>query len=513
MTGMHPGKHGLFNFIEYHPDDHSIRYTNGSYRKVHTIWRVLSDLGYRVGVVNVPMTYPPEAVNGFCISGLDTPDKDADFVYPGWLKQELEHAVGEIYLDARHLGYMNTDDKRDRLLDSLQDIATRRTDIAAHLLTHHPVDVMMLVYTATDTVQHYFWQYMTQTCSNGHATDHATYQEAIYTIYRTMDDNLAKLLRLLPADCAVMVLSDHGGGPVSNQVLHLNQYLQELGLLVYKQSARSTPRRLLQHCTSRLDDYLRGVLSPNQKSRLANLFPAVREQWEATTSALTMIDWERTKAYGLELLSFPSEIWINLAGRGPGGGVKAGAEYEQLLAFLTARLYDLRDPKTGQALIRRVYRKEDVYAGPYAANAPDLVLSWWEESAFQVRKSAPQAYHPSLRDGSGVAERTVPWNGTHRLHGILLMQGPQFRPGVRLAQAHITDIAPTLFYLLGLPIPAEMDGQVLLEAFDAHFVASHTPHYQHGMWPAPAVCTADMGFSVAETAKIRERLQGLGYID
>src|SRR5215510_3512693 len=115
MTGMNPGKHGVFNFTKYDPTDHSIRYANASNRRMPTIWQLLSALGWSVGVFNVPMTYPPETVNGFYISGLDTPDKNSDFVYPHWLKQEVEHAVGELYLDPRHLGFMKTDDRRDEI--------------------------------------------------------------------------------------------------------------------------------------------------------------------------------------------------------------------------------------------------------------------------------------------------------------------------------------------------------------------------------------------------------------
>src|SRR5918912_2887704 len=54
MTGVNPGKHGLFNFTEYNTKNLSIRYTNASYRKVPTIWKLLSDLGCKVGIINVP---------------------------------------------------------------------------------------------------------------------------------------------------------------------------------------------------------------------------------------------------------------------------------------------------------------------------------------------------------------------------------------------------------------------------------------------------------------------------
>jgi predicted AlkP superfamily phosphohydrolase/phosphomutase len=297
-------------------------------------------------------------------------------------------------------------------------------------------------------------------------------------------------------------------------VIHLNQYLHELGVLAYKNGSVGAPSRWLQRRISGLDGYLRGVLSPRQKAAIARLLPALREKWESYATALSLIDWQKTQAYCLEFLAFPSEIWINVEGRTPHGRVKPGSDYEKLVQFLSEQLLNLRDEATGRRLIRRVYRKDEVYRGPYSEQAPDLMFSWWDEAGLESRKSAPGAKHPSLRLCAEAGEElAAAWSGTHHLHGILLLKGDPFRAGTPLPQAHITDIAPTLLYLLGIPVPAEMDGRVLFEAFDEAFVATHPVHYQqsglltHMSQPAEAV------YSMAETAKIQERLKDLGYID
>lgn len=514
MTGMNPGKHGVFNFTEYHPTDHSIRYANASNRRVPTLWHLLSSMGSSVGIINVPMTYPPEEVHGFCISGLDTPDKDSEFVYPKALRKEIEHTVGEIYLDPRHLGYMTTDDRRDKILEALVRIENRRTQIAAYLIKKYPVDVMTLVYTATDTVQHFFWNYLDPNHPSYDPVGADKYGEAILNIYRAIDADMAILLDAVPEDCAVIVVSDHGGGPVSGRVIHLNQYLHELGVLAYANGSVGTPSRLLHRCISGLDGYLRGFLSPRQKSALARLFPTLREKWESYATALSMIDWQKTQAYCLEFLAFPSEIWINVEGRTPHGRVKPGADYEKLVEFLTEQLLALQDEATGHRLIRRVYRKEEVYQGPYVDHAPDLMFSWWDDAGLESRKSTPGTRHPSLRTyADDRADLAASWSGTHRLHGILVMAGAPFRAGATLSQAHITDIAPTLLYLLGVPVPTEMDGRVLFDGFDPAYVTSHAVQYQESNWLTGDGQHSEAVYTMAETEKIQARLKDLGYID
>lgn len=57
-------------------------------------------------------------------------------------------------------------------------------------------------------------------------------------------------------------------------------------------------------------------------------------------------------------------------------------------------------------------------------------------------------------------------------HGVILMLGPQVKKNYHLERAHIYDILPTMLHLVGLPVGRDMDGKVLLEAFDPAFVHS-----------------------------------------
>jgi predicted AlkP superfamily phosphohydrolase/phosphomutase len=512
MTGMNPGKHGVFHFIEPQPGSYEMRYINSSRRKARTIWRILSDAGLTVGVMNVPFTYPPEPVNGFMISGLDTPDENSDFVYPRDLRTELERVVGKISLDIRYLGFMSTDNRRDAVLRQLAEIDEQRTRLALYLLERHPADVMMFAYTSSDTAHHYFWQYMDPRHPFFDPVGAKKYGRAILDIYERLDRAVGLLLERLSDDTAVVLLSDHGGGPISDKVLHLNRFLANLGLLTYRGPGRLGGGAWMRRSIRSLYATLRNSLSSEQKSRLARLFPTLRRRLEASYTAFNQIDWSRTEAYCNEVLMSPANIWINLKGEKPQGIVEPD-RYDALVRRITDELHALKDPRTGRTLIRNVYRRDEIYQGPFVKSAPDLTLDWWEKDSFVAKPSFPedraepvvQIRTEGIREGSE-------WSGTHTRDGVLLLKGTPFQSGGTVKDGRMMDVAPTLLHVLGLPVPDDMDGRVLNGVLNDQFAASHPVRFQKGAG-SPDGASDQEGYSDEDAEKIEKRLQGLGYID
>ncbi len=98
--------------------------------------------------------------------------------------------------------------------------------------------------------------------------------------------------------------------------------------------------------------------------------------------------------------------------------------------------------------------------------------------------------------------------GNHRMEGILLAAGNGIRPGV-VDGARLTDLAPTFLYLLGHPVPDDMDGRVLDSIIDPEEMARRpveTLHVEDGDG------TTRDGLSDEEQAEIRDKLMGLGYL-
>jgi predicted AlkP superfamily phosphohydrolase/phosphomutase len=505
MTGKNPGNHGLFDFLEPAPQGHGFRFTNATSRHAESLWGYLSRLGRRVGVVNVPMTYPPEPVNGYLISGLDTPDERSPYYHPAGLRQELRDD-GILYrLDIRHIGNMRTDRRRDHQLREHLDIEAVRTRALRHLRRNHPTDFTMLVYTATDQIQHQFWHYMDERHDKHDAAGAARYRHAIRDVYVHLDGLIASLLAEVGQDTVVMLMSDHGFGPTTNVRVRLNQALEQAGLLAFRREGPAG--RAARSLAGLLDRLLRCTLSAGAKRFLASWFPRLRVWFEVLDEA--KLDWAQTVTFTNEVSrSFPM-LWLNR---------EAGLTQEQAEQALRATeqaLLRLTDPETGLPVISHVYRTRDLYQGPYTSRAPELIPSWWEDG-FLLEQSVPGGPKEKVVERSRAPiQGGVEFSGSHRLDGVFAVAGGPARRGLEFSGARIIDVAPTVLYLMGLPIPGDMDGRPLLEALDPAFVAAHPPQHESNGHapPGPGPQAAAHTFSAEEEELIARRLQAMGYIE
>jgi predicted AlkP superfamily phosphohydrolase/phosphomutase len=469
MTGKNPGKHGIFEFMEMPAGTYSMRYLDGSSRRAPTIWQMLNDAGYTVGTVNIPFTYPPEHLDGFQISGMSTPSEESPFIFPTELRDELEASLGKFRLDPRFLGFMSTNPRRRQVLEDLKSLDDQWLRASLYLIEKHPADVMMFTFMSIDTVQHHFWQHMDPAHHYHDPSSAEEFGDAILRVYQWLDNAVARILQKVSSDTAVLVVSDHGGGPTSDRVLYLNRYLAQLGLLHYIRMKNPTRRKIGKDFLRWSYNLLRSSLSSRQKIQLANAFPTLRKSFEAAVTSYTNIDWTRTKAFCSEVLASPPGVWINRKGARPAGIVDED-EYESLLRLITDKLGELRDPRTGDAIVKRVYRRDEIFHGPYRDEAPDLTLDWWDTSLFSTAPSLPeQSGDPPVKILEHKPPATNEWGGTHRRDGILIAWGPPFRKGTKTEGARLIDMAPTILHLMGQSTPDDMDGRVLQELFEPDF--------------------------------------------
>ena len=509
ITGKNPGKHGIYDFFETLSDSYKVRFLNASFRKGKSLWRLVSDANKKVGVMNVPITYPPEMVNGFLIPGMDSPGIDGNSTQPKGLIEEINRNVGEYILEAGIWGYIRRG-RPGKALQKLLEMVRTRTATAKYLMQNKEWDLFVVVYTATDKVQHHFWKYNDPTRPEFHMQE--TYSNAILKVYQEIDKGVGELMTAA-GDALTIIMSDHGAGPSSRRTMYINRWLNNEGFLHFK-GAGTLPNslgRLKYTLLEQTNNQIKKMLPRKAKEMLLRLFPEIRDKVD---SALFMsgIDWSKTVAYSRE--NHPS-IFINTAGREAEGIVAHGEYYESIRNQIIERLQKLRSPETGQPIVGRIFKREDVYQGSEAFKGPDIIFQW-NQFLYIHRPSGSgpnKNFIETLDDKTLLkSENTTRPSGIHRDYGIFIASGNYLKKNNTINGARIYDIAPTILYLLDLPIPDDMDGRVLSGIFDEGYVADNPVKNTLVEGEKPTELEA-VTYTDDESKNIEERLRGLGYID
>ena len=183
------------------------------------------------------------------------------------------------------------------------------------------------------------------------------------------------------------------------------------------------------------------------------------------------IDWKTTKAFVLPKSFFEGFISVNLRGREPWGVVEPGGEYEEICRQLRYELMRLRNPATGRPVVRDVIQIARIYEGDRLYSLPDLVVQWAEDGPID------ELSHPKF--GLISEPDTERRKSRHADDGFMIAAGKYIQKIPSLAGASTMDLAPTFLYLMGQPIPNDMDGRVLLDMIDEDFKARHELAYEN----------------------------------
>ena len=311
ITGMNPGKHGIFSFITKKPGSYETRIASPSQRSGKSLWRILNEAGLSVGVVNVPMS-GLEPLKGFIIPGFLS--KDEGVPHPFGVRRLVEREFGV----QRMVGDVEVDFLRtvrqqpEAFWERVHEITEQNFQIGLYLAENIQPDFFMQVFMGTDRIQHFFWRYVDE--SHPMHTE-GKYTRRIMEYYRKVDRIVGTYLRLAD-DALLVVLSDHGFCHI-HKVLPLNRHLKRMNLLKSGEE---------------------GIL------------------------------WSESKAFSLGY----GDIWINVQGREPAGLVKPGEDYERLRRRIEELLKSLEF--NGEHPVKAVLRREDAFWGPRIGEAPDLVV-------------------------------------------------------------------------------------------------------------------------------------------
>jgi len=489
-TGRNPGKHGVFDFYRREPQTYHKSQIQAKIRNCRAIWSLVSDAGGKVCIINVPMTYPPDKVNGFMISGFPVPVGREDFTYPPNLLAKLRDEVGEykVAMDPTFKHFSFFESLEEAFLEELYRVTEMRTNASIFLMENFDWNLFIVVFTGLDRIQHYFWKHMDTKHYDHDPYKAKKYGTAILDYYQKLDEILGELIARTNESTTVIVLSDHGFGPQYGEI-YVNKWLMSHGLLRLKRKPKHA--RLL---------FKLGLARENIQR-----FFGIRESMPESRFSLSDIEWASTKAYSFGDFG---EIYINLKEREAEGIVEPGAEYENIRSYIARELYKIENPETGERIVQKVFMKEDLYSGEFLGEAADIIfLSGYAKCRFQVPLEVEET-RMSSKDAS-FFRVSGEQSGTHRINGFFAMSGRHVKGGLHI-DASIMDIAPTILYLMDLPVPSSMDGEILDIALEPSYLESHPVRYEEERPPEKYV---EHELTKEEMADLRERLRSLGYID
>jgi len=481
MTGKNPGKHGIYDFRKSSESDfHRKIVITSRQLQENTIFQIVSHKGLKAGAINVPLTYPPYEINGFMISGILAPKISKEIFFPQDLYERITAGHG------KYLANVSWSFYRDRIGDLVGDISSmtkQRKEIAIELMKAYDPDLFVIVFVGTDRIQHRLLNLLIPEDTPSKESRAESPLENIQAYYSLLDRCVSEIITEAGPETNIFILSDHGFHLAYKQ-FKVNEFLEEIGMLSYRR------RRASFH------NILKKADIPSIRKLRRTLFPD-SGKYIKTLSASRTIDWTKTKAYSS--LDMEQGISINLFGRQPHGIVKNGEEYQRTRDRIKDKLLNLTDPENGLKVIKNVYFKEEIFKGKHLAEAPDIVI---EPSEF---------YYLGREKGKNLAK--LEWaTGDHDRDGIFIAHGKDICENNKIVGQNITDIAPTVLYSLGLPIPDDMDGKVLVNTFKKEFLDKNKIISEHVKDDRPSGSDRSV-LGKKEQNELEEKLKGLGYLD
>jgi predicted AlkP superfamily phosphohydrolase/phosphomutase len=447
---------------------------NASMITAPRFWDVASTAGRRVAVVNWLFTWPAKPLRGFMVADWTAQGRHDRFYPP-----ELEEALGPALEASRRRSAQSqrSHPPRFRERDGEVEAAFRETDrllaISRHFLErHHDLDLLTVGFYFTNNMAHRYWHYLYPDYYRVPGEEAERYADVIPRFYRMIDSFLAP--HLDDASTTVLIFSDHG--------------------------------------MTGLRDETAVELSSDVGFRI---------RWEEILEAMGLLSrrgdrvrWSRTQAY-LKSYEDRSGVCINLAGREE-HGVVARDDFLSLRSAVADSLRSFRIEETGELLFPAVEE-----GGCFDIEVKETLSIPWGR-----HRSLPGAT-VILNGKQFPFSRFFTWKGRYAAHdegimiqgalageeGVFLVHGRCVAGGVKLGGASNVDVAPTVLYLLDLPVARDMDGGVLTEAVRPGVLQKRPIDYVENYADLRGTPADEPTVAPEGRAALIERLRALGYLD
>jgi predicted AlkP superfamily phosphohydrolase/phosphomutase len=451
FTSQSPADHGFYSYLAWRPDSMASSRPTADYLPLTPFWRTLSRGGPRVIAIDVPLTYEPEPFNGIEVSNWGTHDAIiGSMTSPPALMDELRREFGPPPRENEEYGLLPVEELlaiRDRQVAVVDSVA----GLSLELMRREPWDLFLAVFASCHRAGHKLWD-DTGVEGDVPAEKAAELADALRQVYARVDAAIGQLVAAAGDDTTVLVFSLHGMGENTSRADLLPEMLRRV-LAGGPPAAEGVGRPgLLKR--------MRELIPNRWRHEVKQRLPLALQDRLTAFWRVGRVDWSATRAFCL-VADLQGYVRLNVRGREAEGIVAPGEEYDRLCAEIAEGLATFVDGDSGAPVVGEVVRADRLYEGGARRELlPDLIVQWartrraTERSIQSPRYGTIELPAPGKNaDGRG---------GNHRPHGFLLAAGPGVAAG-HLGEAHIMDLAPTVYALLGMAPPAEMRGRVVLE--------------------------------------------------
>ena len=407
-TGTDPSQHGIYDFLQ-RKDQRFLPVTSKDIKKPY-FWERLDR---KVGIVNIPMTYPPKQTDGVLVSGYLS-SKDNIYTYPEELTEDLNDK--DYIIETLSMGY---DGKRTQeVLDRAETAVQKRTDACLRIINDYDLDFFHVTYTGLDRLQHYY--------PLPPSTEE--FGDAVSEHYKKLDESIGRIRDALKEDTTVIVMSDHGFKEMKTEV-YMNHWMKKEGYLVTEDSESLLTK--LSITQQRIAPLLRSIGLLNPLKQVFS-FIGVDPSNSVPKPGMNSIDLSKTKVY---------------CGNYRGALYLVEKNIEDLQEFKEVLEEELLSLEfKGKKVFKEILHTEEIYDNP-DDESPDLILV--PNNGFHVVGF--------MGRGSLYSEKNTK-TGVHDFEGIIASNSEE----INLENPRIVDLAPTILELYSSEIPHYMTGESLV---------------------------------------------------
>ncbi len=423
QTGKNPGRTGVFDFTRWDRETKERKIVS-SRDLGRTVWDIAGKAGRKVGVVNVPMTYPPKEINGYMVTGVLTPDTNSKFTHPEGLRKEiLKQVPGYHVFNLQNVRNGSPHERFEAFLDDMAAIIEARTEVARVVLEKEKLDLFMVHYFASDVVQHVMWGYIDPDCPH---YDVVKAELVLSRFYSALDREIGKIVDLF-GQGAVFIVSDHGFQRHEKR-FNLGNWLVEKGFMEVDEEAFEIPK------------HVEGIRKVDPLNLRRFIPHGVRKKVAGEKDEKDRYEWEGSKVYSM--------------GRSGEGFIYLLEDDDKCRMATARRIKEgLEQVSDGDRLVvSSVLTKEEVFSGNRLGWMPDLIV-------VPAAGYTCTGFYQHEMDRFHIVNTEDDFHmGRHHRDGILVANGKGIAP-VQDLRTSIMDIAPTVLAYLGIDIPGDMDGK------------------------------------------------------